>query len=479
LETLLFYHPAVWWVSRVARIEREHCCDDVAVRVAGGATLYAETLTLLEERRGAPYPSLSATGGLLMNRIRRVLGLSSAPLRPSAAFATAVLLLGFVVLLGSSIKARATDTHAKRNSEIPKPQSAQDPHTMIVLRGPALANASAEGATDTQAQPAAPDAHPQPEKGTRYYRLPFDSVDEFLADIESGALRLPEGVTVTLKEEANVSPRYALAGDRAGVDQAIKAIGRLLKHAPPTPLLIHSQIWFGSRLVSAPNVRDLDGMPATVREDGLVPATGLTDIAMRICPKCGKDGTISLWASLQASGLRLVIPFALSAQEDLAVVRDQSDNVVLTAVDLKTKFSRSVPLPQDWKPLAGLRLTINAEVDKDLAGMPTAEWTGYVPSESVMLTLKGPFAEVVQLAAKEMGIRAVVEPGTYKELPGGAALIKPTLTGAEQRRQWEQIANMLCSNGNATCELRDGMYYFKPAPAGPAGAAEAQKAQGR
>lgn len=28
IETLLFYHPAVWWVSRQVRLEREHCCDD-------------------------------------------------------------------------------------------------------------------------------------------------------------------------------------------------------------------------------------------------------------------------------------------------------------------------------------------------------------------------------------------------------------------------------------------------------------------
>ena len=33
VETLLFYHPAVWWVSAHVRAEREHCCDDLAVAV--------------------------------------------------------------------------------------------------------------------------------------------------------------------------------------------------------------------------------------------------------------------------------------------------------------------------------------------------------------------------------------------------------------------------------------------------------------
>src|SRR5262249_61594690 len=31
VESLLFYHPAVWWISNQIRAEREHCCDDLAV----------------------------------------------------------------------------------------------------------------------------------------------------------------------------------------------------------------------------------------------------------------------------------------------------------------------------------------------------------------------------------------------------------------------------------------------------------------
>ena len=31
VETLLFYHPAVWWLSHRIRVERENCCDDLAV----------------------------------------------------------------------------------------------------------------------------------------------------------------------------------------------------------------------------------------------------------------------------------------------------------------------------------------------------------------------------------------------------------------------------------------------------------------
>ncbi len=35
IETVFFYHPAVWWVSRQVRQSREECCDDIAVAACG------------------------------------------------------------------------------------------------------------------------------------------------------------------------------------------------------------------------------------------------------------------------------------------------------------------------------------------------------------------------------------------------------------------------------------------------------------
>ena len=47
VETVLFYHPAVWWVSRQVRREREYCCDELAVQVKiGTLSVYAEPLTV-------------------------------------------------------------------------------------------------------------------------------------------------------------------------------------------------------------------------------------------------------------------------------------------------------------------------------------------------------------------------------------------------------------------------------------------------
>jgi beta-lactamase regulating signal transducer with metallopeptidase domain len=76
-ETLLFYHPAVWWLSARIRATREHCCDDVAVEVCRERGVYAEALAELELARGRSALALAATDGSLLHRVRRVLGLPS------------------------------------------------------------------------------------------------------------------------------------------------------------------------------------------------------------------------------------------------------------------------------------------------------------------------------------------------------------------------------------------------------------------
>ncbi len=74
VEGLFFYHPAVWWISRVIRAERENCCDDLVVEISGNAHEYAVALTALEQNRRPGYdPAVAATGGSLMKRIRRLL----------------------------------------------------------------------------------------------------------------------------------------------------------------------------------------------------------------------------------------------------------------------------------------------------------------------------------------------------------------------------------------------------------------------
>ncbi|HEV7786499.1 MAG TPA: M56 family metallopeptidase, partial [Thermoanaerobaculia bacterium] len=75
VETLLFYHPAVWWVSSQMRRERENCCDDLAVAICGDRLGYARALADLEGlRTPSPRLAMAADGGSLLDRIRRLVG---------------------------------------------------------------------------------------------------------------------------------------------------------------------------------------------------------------------------------------------------------------------------------------------------------------------------------------------------------------------------------------------------------------------
>lgn len=77
LDTLLFYHPAVHWISRKVREDRELCCDDVVVHSGGDRLRYARALLALAEARahGLPNAALAASGGALLERVERIVEL--------------------------------------------------------------------------------------------------------------------------------------------------------------------------------------------------------------------------------------------------------------------------------------------------------------------------------------------------------------------------------------------------------------------
>ena len=71
IETVLFFHPCVWWLSSVARAERENCCDDIAVSTCGNPSTLAKALLALEQTQHIQ-PALAANGGSLVKRVRRL-----------------------------------------------------------------------------------------------------------------------------------------------------------------------------------------------------------------------------------------------------------------------------------------------------------------------------------------------------------------------------------------------------------------------
>lgn len=89
VESILFFHPVAWWMSRQIAQERENCCDDIAAQRTDGGVAYASTLIrlaeiCLESKAAEPSPALSGLGAAgrnpsqLRQRIERQLTIDAA-----------------------------------------------------------------------------------------------------------------------------------------------------------------------------------------------------------------------------------------------------------------------------------------------------------------------------------------------------------------------------------------------------------------
>ena len=175
LETLLFYHPAVWWISRQIRRERENCCDDLAVGLCGDRVVYARALADLEAHRGpGARVALAASGGALLERVRRLLtGPETHAGRGPAwlAASSAVLLMLFVVggALGrETLTARSSQADTgvllKADTISPAPAPAPVTSTSAAPRVPAQAASRTVSSAPLSSQQAPPEppAPPMP-----------------------------------------------------------------------------------------------------------------------------------------------------------------------------------------------------------------------------------------------------------------------------------------------------------------------------
>ncbi len=130
-ETLLFYHPAVWWVSQRIRAERENCCDDEAISLCGDTVNYARALTLMEEWRTAPALIMAANRSPLAARVVRLLGWDGAAGR----IRVAGLAGSFVCLVGALLAGNAFlgVAHAALGAGA-SPKQEQESSSVIVVK---------------------------------------------------------------------------------------------------------------------------------------------------------------------------------------------------------------------------------------------------------------------------------------------------------------------------------------------------------
>ena len=114
-ESLLFFNPAVWWISNQIRREREACCDALAIELSGAPADYAKTLVHVAEQVLYPAPAAALAFGnkrepsTLTERIQRLLVPGYRPsLRLTWRAMLAALIFGGVLLFLSAIGTRFT-----------------------------------------------------------------------------------------------------------------------------------------------------------------------------------------------------------------------------------------------------------------------------------------------------------------------------------------------------------------------------------
>lgn len=118
VESLLFFHPVVWWLSTRMRIEREQVADELAAQALKDPrrlALALHALSLQVAQTAQPVLAMSARGGILLRRIERLM--APPPTTASWKLALPALLVACTSLLvqaqGQSSGVKATDIPAE------------------------------------------------------------------------------------------------------------------------------------------------------------------------------------------------------------------------------------------------------------------------------------------------------------------------------------------------------------------------------
>jgi len=139
VETVLFYHPAVWWLSRRVREERENCCDDLAVAVVENRVEYGRALLAVAELQAHPAAlALGARGGSLPARIARLFpGQRGSHAIDSGNLVVSGLLLSTMLVLTIWATAAARQDDADEPAADPAEIVAEEPAAAADDNGPA------------------------------------------------------------------------------------------------------------------------------------------------------------------------------------------------------------------------------------------------------------------------------------------------------------------------------------------------------
>jgi beta-lactamase regulating signal transducer with metallopeptidase domain len=127
IEDLLFFHPAMWWVTGNVRAEREACCDDDAVAICGDTLIYVRALSQAEQFRSS-IPVIALSSSPLLQRIRRLTEMKISKMNHVAAYCIALLAVSFIIVTaaGSILLATIPPQNSKSSASANTPGGDQD-----------------------------------------------------------------------------------------------------------------------------------------------------------------------------------------------------------------------------------------------------------------------------------------------------------------------------------------------------------------
>ncbi len=261
VESALFFHPVVWWVSGWVRLEREHCCDRLVVTRTGRARPYAELLASLATNGGRPGRAVVAMAeSPVVVRIRCILNLEDPSMRlsrPVVAFAAALLLTP-ALLIALQAAAPAQDEDPK-----PEPAAQHSPEKLDTAKIDDLFRRAQHGATmfeDVQGR-----AHALSRLAAARSRLGDRDAARPLFE---EAVRLGETVRF---DDSYYSPHILLwiARAQAGAgfrDEALRTLRRLLQVAEaPVERDSRKIDLYANMLKIQVDLEDRDGIQETLR----------------------------------------------------------------------------------------------------------------------------------------------------------------------------------------------------------------------
>jgi len=279
-ETLLFYHPAIWWVNRKIRAERENCCDDLALTTCGNAVEYARALATMEQWRTTPMLAMGANRGSLTVRVGRLLGVGTLGTRVRSSG----LVVGLLCMVGALAAGNALLGYERVtlfSTASPKQGIAvSDPvklevhrlaeHEVRAMIKPAAASMvrgtiAALEMPGQEQQSAAPSAKADEPAGKQSY------LDQMEA---AGFKNLSADDLIALKVQG-VTPEYIRSMRGLGFNPDVDEIVAM-KTQDVTPEYVHAMRDMGFKTTTADDVISMKAMGVTEEYVRSIRATGLT-----------------------------------------------------------------------------------------------------------------------------------------------------------------------------------------------------------